>query len=186
MTDVEILDLYWARSESAIHETARQYGKYCEAISMNILHNREDSEECVNDTYLSAWNSIPPQRPAVFPAFLGRIARNISLDKYKSRKAQKRKGDETALLLSELEDCIPSGRSVEDEVETGIAAEAIDRFLSNISKEDRMLFVRRYWYADPICAIARRFAVSESKVKTNLFRTRNKLKIHLEKEGITI
>ena len=144
MTDVEILDLYWARSESAIHETARHYGKYCEAVSMNILHNKEDAEECVNDTYLNAWNSIPPQRPAIFPAFLGRIARNLSLDRYKSRKAQKRAGDETALMLAELEDCIPSGRSVEDEVDEGITAEAIDRFLSGIGKEERQFFVRRY------------------------------------------
>ena len=186
MTDAEIIDLYWERSESAIHETAHRYGPYCRTIAMNILRNEEDSEECVNDTYLNAWNSIPPERPSVFPAFLGRIARNLALDRYKARKAQKRASDETALLLSELEDCIPSGRSVEDEFEARAAAEAIDRFLSRIGKEDRILFVRRYWYADSIIMIARRFAVSESKVKTNLFRTRNKLRDYLEKEGIAI
>ena len=186
MTDDEILDLYRERSESAIHETERQYGRYCKKIAMNILRNEEDSDECVNDTYLNVWNSIPPERPSVFPAFLGRIARNLALDRYKARKAQKRAGDETALLLSELEDCIPSGRSVEDEVEAGIIAEAVDRFLSGIGKDDRMFFVRRYWYADSIADIARRFAVGESKVKTNLFRTRNKLRDYLSKEGVTI
>ena len=113
MTDTEILGLYMARSESAISETARQYGAYCTAIAMNILRNREDSEECVNDTYLNAWNAIPPQQPDVLSSFLGRITRNLSLDRYKSRKAAKRAGDETALLLSELEDCIPSGSSVD-------------------------------------------------------------------------
>ena len=186
MTDTEIIDLYWERSESAIHETERRYGRYCTTIAMNILRNEEDAEECVNDTYFKAWNSIPPERPSVFPAFLGRIARNLALDKYKARKAQKRASDETALLLSELEDCIPSGRSVEDEVDAGIAAEAIDRFLSFTKKEDRVLFVRRYWYADSITMIAQRYSMGESRVKTNLFRTRNKLKDYLEKEGITI
>ena len=186
MTDAEILDLYWERSETAIHETAHRYGRYCTKIAMNILRNEEDSEECVNDTYLNVWNSIPPERPSVFPSFLGRVARNLALDMYKARKAKKRAGDETALLLSELEDCIPSGRSVEDEVEAGVAAEAIDRFLSTIAKDDRMFFVRRYWYADPIAEIARRFAAGESKVKTSLFRTRKKLRDYLENEGIRV
>ena len=186
MTDAEILDLYQKRSETAIEETARQYGRYCTAIAMNILRNAEDSDECVNDTYLNAWNSIPPERPSVFPAFLGRITRNLALDRYKARKTQKRAGDETSLLLSELEDCIPSGRSVEDEIEAGIISETIDKFLSGIGKDDRVFFVRRYWYADSISAIARRFAVSESKVKSNLFRTRNKLRDYLIKEGIAI
>lgn len=183
MTDMEILDLYWARSESAISETARQYGSYCIAIAMNILRNKEDSDECVNDTYLKTWNAIPPQRPAVFSSFLGRITRNLSLDKYKARKAQKRSGDETALLLSELEDSVPAAHRVEDAVEAGFLEETIENFLSAIQLEDRVLFVRRYWYADSIAGIAKRFAMSESKVKTNLFRTRSKLKHYLEKES---
>jgi len=112
MNDTEILDLYWARSESAISETAQQYGSYCASIAINILRNKEDAEECVNDAYLKAWNAIPPQRPTVLSSFLGRITRNLSFDKYKARKAQKRGGDETALLLSELEDCIPAARTV--------------------------------------------------------------------------
>ena len=186
VTDNEIIDLYWVRSESAIQETVRQYGSFCTTISMNILKNKEDAEECVNDTYLKAWDAIPPQRPTVFSSFLGRIVRNLSLDRYKARKAQKRSIDETALLLSELDDCIPSTSSVEDEVDTGILEEMIDRFLSSIGKDDRVFFVRRYWFADPITGIAERFAVGESKVKTSLFRTRNKLREYLEKEGVAI
>jgi len=187
MTDAEIIDLYFARCESAIRETSQQYGAYCKTISMNIVRNAEDAEECVNDTYLSAWNSIPPQRPTVFQAFLGRITRNLSLDRYKARKTQKRGGGETAILLDELEYCIPSGNSVEDEVEVGIIGKAIDSFLSSIGKEERIFFVRRYWYADSIAVIAEQFGVSESKVKTGLFRTRNKLKKYLEEEeGVVI
>ena len=186
MSDTEILDLYWDRSESAISETARQYGSYCASIAMNILRSREDSEECVNDTYLKAWNSIPPQRPSILKSFLGRITRNLSFDKYKARRAQKRIGDETALLLSELDECVPTVHTVEDYVETKFLEESIDSFLSVISQEDRILFVRRYWYADSIAEIARRFSMGESKVKTNLFRTRNKLKHYLEKEGISL
>jgi RNA polymerase sigma-70 factor (ECF subfamily) len=135
---------------------------------------------------LNAWNAIPPQRPVLLSPFLGRITRNLSLDRYKARKAQKRSGDETALLLSELESCIPSGRNVEEEVEAQILERAIDSFLSLIGKDDRMFFVRRYWYADPVAEIAERFAVSQSKVKTSLFRTRGKLKKYLESEGVTI
>ena len=186
MTDIEIIDLYWGRSESAISETARQYGAYCRAISMNIVHNNNDAEECVNDTYLNAWNNIPPQRPAMLGTFLGRITRNLSLDRYKSRKAQKRIIDETGVLLSELDECVPAGNSVEDEFEVKHISEAIDNFLSVIGRDDRMFFVRRYWYGDSIANIALRFTVSESKIKTNLFRTRNKLKDYLEKEGVTI
>lgn len=186
MNDAAILDLYWTRSESALTETAKQYGSFCAAIAINILQNKEDSEECVNDTYLKAWNAIPPQRPAALSSFLGRITRNLSLDRYKARKAQKRSGDEAALLLSELDECIRSGKSVEDEIEAEAVAEMIDKFLSGIEKNDRLLFVRRYWYADSIAEIAARLAVGESKVKTSLFRTRKKLKIYLEREGVAI
>jgi RNA polymerase sigma-70 factor (ECF subfamily) len=122
----------------------------------------------------------------VFSSFLGRVTRNLALDRYKARNALKRSGDETALLLSELDGCVPSGQNVEDEVGAGLLAEAIDRFLSAAGKDDRVFFVRRYWYADSIAEIAKRFAVGESRVKTSLFRTRNKLRIYLEKEGVTI
>lgn len=186
MDDDMIIDLYWARSESAISETAKKYGNYCAKIAMNILQDREDSEECVNDTYLKAWNAIPPERPVIFLSFLGRIARNLSLNKYKKRNTKKRGGNEVELLLSELESCIPSGSNVEAEYETGMIAKTIDNFLYSIDTENRIVFVRRYWYADSIASISARFNMSESKIKSMLFRTRNKLKAHLEKEGVTI
>jgi RNA polymerase sigma-70 factor (ECF subfamily) len=179
MTDKEILDLYEKRSETAISETANQYGAYCTAIAMNILKNKEDAEECVNDAYLNAWNAIPPARPALFSSFIGRITRNISLNKYKSRKSQKRRGDETALLLSELEACVPAESTVEAEVDMRILEQAIDDFLSALTRNDRLFFMRRYWYNDSVADIARRFSVSDSKVMSSLFRTRNKLKVKL-------
>jgi len=186
MTDTEIIELYWTRSEAAIARTAARFGKYCMAISMNILKSREDAEECVNDTYLSAWNKIPPQRPAAFSAFLGRITRNLSLDRYRARTSKKRGGGEIDLLLSELDECIPSAGSVESSMEKGALGEIIDRFLSEISAEERIVFVRRYWYGDSISNIARRFSVGEGKVRTGLFRTRNKLKDYFEKEGAEV
>ena len=186
MDDNMILDLYWARSESAISETAQKYGGYCTKIAMNILQNSEDTEECVNDTYLKTWNAIPPQRPTIFSSFLGKIIRNLSLNKYKEQRAKKRGGYEVVLLLDELEDCVPSSNRVEYEYEVGVIAQTIDRFLHSIDAESRIVFVRRYWYVDSIRSIAARFQMSESKVKSMLFRTRSKLRIYLEKEGIAI
>jgi len=186
MTDVEIIELFWVRSETAISETARIYGAYCKTIAMNILRNTEDAEECVNDTYMKTWETIPPQRPVVLYTFLGRITRNLSLDRYKARKAQKRTGDETALLLSELDDCVSARKSVEDEFEAGLVAEAIDRFLASVSEEYQIIFIRRYWYANSIAAIAERFEMSESKVKSILFRMRKNLRIFLEREGVEV
>jgi RNA polymerase sigma-70 factor (ECF subfamily) len=186
MTDLEIIDLYGKRNESAIAETAKSYGTYCTKIAMNVLANREDADECVNDTWLKAWYSIPPERPSVLAAFLGRIARNTALDRYKSRKASKRAGDDMALLLSELDGCVPSGDSVEDEYDARALEREIDRFLTYLKQEERLYFVRRYWYNDSIAKIAERYDVGESKVKTNLHRTRNKLKTHLEEQGIMV
>ncbi|HEY8349215.1 MAG TPA: RNA polymerase sigma factor [Clostridiales bacterium] len=186
MDDEMILDLYWARSESAISETANKYGSYCTKIAVNILQNSEDAEECVNDTYHKAWDSIPPQRPANFRAFLGRITRNLSLNRYKEQRTQKRGGDNITLIYSELEECIPSNSNVETEYESGLVAGAINSFLLTLDKESRIVFVRRYWYADPIQAIAERFGMSESKVKSMLFRTRKKLRAYLENEGVIL
>jgi RNA polymerase sigma-70 factor (ECF subfamily) len=186
MSDTNIIDLYAKRDESAIGETIKQYGSYCTRIAMNVLQNREDAEEVVNDTCLKAWNSIPPQRPGVLSAFLGRIARNVALDRYKAKKAAKRAGDDTALLLSELDGCVPSGDSVESATEARVLERAIDDFLSAVRKDERTYFVRRYWYNDSIADIANRYDIGESKVKTTLHRTRNKLKEHLQKEGIIL
>jgi RNA polymerase sigma-70 factor (ECF subfamily) len=186
MTDTEIIELYSARRESAISETEKRYGSYCRAIADSILHNAQDAEECVNDTFLSVWESIPPQRPAVLSAFIGKIVRNLSLDRYRKNRSQKRGGGESALLLSELEACIPSAHRVEDEVEVKILGEIIDAFLSTLPQDDMAYFMCRYWYARTIPEIAKRFGAGESKIKMSLHRTRNKLKIYLEKRGITI
>jgi RNA polymerase sigma-70 factor (ECF subfamily) len=184
MTDVQILDLYETRSESAIAETANRYGSYCTAIAMNILHNTQDAEEAVNDAYLAAWNAIPPEQPRIFAAFLGRITRNISLDRYKAQKAQKRGGNETDLLLSELEACIPSARSVENEVDENELSKTIDSFLASIGEDDAAYFFCRYWHCESVPQIARKFGAGESKVKMSLHRTRKKLKTYLNERGI--
>jgi len=191
MTDSQIIDLYLNRSEQAIKETSARYNNYCLTIAMNILQNLEDSEECVNDAYLKVWNAIPPARPEILSSFIGRIVRNLSLDRYKQKNAKKRSGDENALILSELELCIPVGNgvadlrsNVENEVDSAILTQEIERFLLAIKPNDRMFFVRRYWYNDSVIAIAKRFCVSQSKVMSSLFRTRNKLKATLQKEGI--
>ena len=186
MNDEMILDLYWARSESAINETAKKYGNYCLAIATGILQNNEDAEECVSDTYLKAWEAIPPQRPVIFKSFLGKITRNLSLNKYKEHKTKKRGGGEIALMLSELEECIPSRSNVETEYESNQVIEIINSWLLSLERENRVVFVRRYWYADTIKIIAARFKISESKVKSMLFRTRKILKTYLEKEGVVL
>ena len=186
MEDNMILDLYWARHESAINETADKYGNYCFAIAANITQSNEDAEECVNDTYLKAWGAIPPQRPDNFRAFLGKITRNLSLNKYKGQRTGKHGGGEVALLLSELEDCIPSNNTVEAEFEESRVVEIINACLLSMGSEERVVFARRYWYADSIGAIALRFQMSESKVKSMLFRTRKALKNYLEKEGVAV
>lgn len=186
MDDEMIFDLYWARSESAINETAKKYGSYCLAIANNILQNNEDSEECVNDTYYKIWNAIPPQRPAIFRAFLGKITRNLSLNRYKEQRAIKRGGSDIALIYSELENCIPSKSNVEMESEANYVISAINAYLLSLDSQSRIVFVRRYWYADSIGSIAACFQMSESKVKSMLFRTRNKLKTYLESEGVIL
>lgn len=186
MEDAAIIELYWERSEAAIEETAEKYGNYCAKIAVNILENREDADECVNDTYMKVWNAIPPQRPAAFPAFLGRITRNLALDRFRAQNAGKRGGGGTALLLSELEECVPDRGNVEAACEEGAIAKAIESFLGGLDPEHRILFMRRYWYADSISAIAAQFWMSESKVKSILFRTRHKLKVYLERKGITV
>jgi len=185
MTDIQILDLFEQRSESAISEMSKQYGSYCSAIAMNILKNREDSEECVNDTFLRAWNSIPPKRPIPLSTFLGRITRNLSLDRYEARNTKKRGGD-TALLLSELESFVPSAQNVEDEVDSNELSSTIDSFLSTVSRDDKSYFVCRYWHIYSISEIAKKFNVGESKVKVSLHRTRKKLRNYLEKRGISV
>lgn len=186
MEDEKIIDLYWARQEAAILETDKKYGNYCRSISLHILKNQEDCEECVNDTWLRAWDTMPPKRPDFLSAFLGKITRNLSISRYRMNRAEKRGGGEMDLLLMELEECLPSGKDVEKEIEEKETARAIDRFLYGVDEESRNMFVRRYFYVDSVKEIAERFGVSESKVKSRLFRTRNRLREHLEREGVVL
>ncbi len=186
MDDTKIVDLYWTRSESAISETAKKYGSYCRSIAFHILHNDQDSEECVNDTWLGAWNAMPPKRPAVLSTFLGRITRNLSLDRWKRCNAEKRGGGEMAMALEELRECVPAPNGVEAALDDMALTEHIDRFLGTLPAEQRKIFVQRYWYLCSIREIANNCGVSESKVKVTLFRTRQALRESLLKEGIVL
>jgi len=185
MEDAQIIELYWQRSENAIAQTAVKYGRYLMAIALNVLGGEEDSEECVNDAYLGAWNAMPSQRPDYLKAFLGKITRNIALGKFDYNKAKKR-NSEFDLVLSELEGCVSSPENVESKFDEDETAKAITKFLLGQKDDYRNIFLRRYWYADSIADVSGRFGMSESKVKSILFRMRGKLKEHLEKEGIAI
>lgn len=185
MEDYKIVELYFERSETAISETQKKYGKYCHVIAYNVLSSELDAEECVNDTYLRAWQSIPPEQPRILKSFLGRITRNLALDRYDRAKAAKRGGN-VDVALEELEECIPSiedGRDMSDDM---AMKEAINRFLASIPRRTRIVFLRRYWYLSSIADIAEDLGLSESNVKVLLMRTRKKFKEHLEKEGISI
>lgn len=186
MDEKQIIDLYWDRSENAIAETAKKYGKYCHGIAFNILASREDSEECVNDTYLKAWSVIPPKRPIKLSAFLGKITRNLALNRYERYTAEKRGGGQVALALEELAECIPDPHSVEQAVNDKILADKLNIFLSGLSVEARKIFMRRYWELSSVREIAAAYGISESKVKMSLFRTRGKLRSFLEQEGIAL
>ena len=186
LEDSKIIDLYWARKEKALAETDTKYGSYCRNIARNILRNFEDTEECVSDTWLHAWNSMPPQRPGILSAFLGRITRNLSFDRCKYQQAAKRGGGALPLALDELGECIPSAQRVEYALEQKELAAAIDRFLRTLPEKDCNLFLRRYWYVDSISVIADRYGMKENTVKSILFRTREKLRKFLGEEGIAV
>lgn len=186
MNDYEIIDLYWERNERAITETADKYGKYCHSISYTILHNEEDAKECVNDTYLGAWKSLPPNRPNCLSSYLGKIVRNFSLNRYRNYNAEKRGRGQVELVLSELEDCVPSATGVEQLIEEQMLSYCINQFLYAQTEEKRNIFIRRYWYLYSIRDIAAAYDMSESKITSMLFRMRNELKKHLEKEGIIL
>ena len=186
MEDKDIIRLYLERSEKAITETALKYGALLSRIAYGILRSREDAEECVNDTYMRAWNSIPPNEPKRLSAFLGRIARNLSLNRYEQRTALKRGGGSRELALEELEECVPTAENVQSEVEDGELAELINSFLDGLPRESRIIFMRRYWYFCTVSEIAEDMHFGESKVKMSLHRTRKKLKQFLEKKGVTL
>lgn len=186
MEDQQIIQLYWDRREQAIWESDRKYGAYCRSIARRILAVEEDAEECVNDTWLHAWNAIPPQHPSVLSAFFGKLARNLSLDRWRRNRAAKRGGSQVELALHELSDCLPAPGGPEqalDEKETG---RVISLFLRTQTELDRALFIRRYWHLESIAALAQSFHLRESQVKSRLFRTRQRLKAALEKEGIAV
>lgn len=183
MEDAQIIDLYFARSEQAIQETDTKYGGYCYSIAYHILSNREDSEESVSDTYLAAWRSIPPRCPSVLAAFLGKITRNLSLDRWKSQRVQKRGGGQVPLALEELGECVCTGASPEQAMEQRELLRTIDAFLEGLPETERRVFVCRYWYLDSTQEIAEQFGFTQGKVLSMLHRTRGKLRQQLQKEG---
>ena len=186
MNDHEIIALFFARQEKAISATADKYGRYCHTVAYNILFNRSDAEECVNDTYLGAWNSIPPQRPNHLAAYLGKITRNLALNRYKRNSVAKRGSGQVEIALSELENCIPDNAGVEQAVEDAVIVSVINRFLYADSPKNRNIFIRRYWYLCTIREIADSYEMSESNVKVLLVRMRSELKKQLEKEGVSL
>ena len=188
MRDDDILDLFFQRNEDALSETRKKYGQGLHHTSMNILRSNEDAEECVSDTLFKAWEVIPPTRPTMLGAFLTKIARNIALNRWKASTAVRRGGGEVEQLLAELEDSIPSTAlgMPEDEFESNFVMQAINDCLASMNQTMRVIFVLRYFYGESIADICKRSNMSESKVKSLLFRARKKLKIHLEKEGVAL
>ncbi|MDE7435509.1 MAG: sigma-70 family RNA polymerase sigma factor [Lachnospiraceae bacterium] len=184
MEDEHIVDLYWERSEKAITETASKYGKYCYSIAYNILADHDDAEECVSDTYLGAWNSMPPHRPMILSTFLGKITRRTAIKRWQSQHAAKRGGGKISIALEELEECIPSNQSVEQEMEAAELRKVVNEFVLSLPRTERNVFICRYWYLDGISDICQQFGFSQSKVKSMLQRTRKKLQIYLKKEGV--
>ncbi len=182
MEDYLIVDLYWARNESAISQTEIKYGRSLNRTSFELLNSREDAEECVNDTYLAAWNRMPQERPVYLGAFLTRIVRNISITRFRSTHREKRGGSPE--LIEELTECIPDGDGLDRELENKRLAEVIRAFVASLDPERRALFVRRYFWSQDISQIANETRISESKVKTTLFRLRNALRERLLKEGL--
>ena len=185
MDDEKIVAFYIQRSQQAILETRKKYGAYCRVIARRILTNLRDVEECENDAYLAAWNTIPPQIPRKLSIFLGRIIRNIALDKHSYNTAKKR-NNEFEVILTELEECLASSHTVETSYEAGELAQYISQFLYTLDEQSRNIFIQRYWYSYSIKDISLHFQMSSSKVKSNLFRTRNKLRFYLESEGLYI
>ena len=185
MEDQQIVDLYFSRSESAITETDRKYGRYCHSIAYNILEDHEDAKEIVNDTYLKAWNTIPPNRPDPLKPYVGMISRHLSLDRYEEYHTQKR-GGQVPLVLEELAECIPDNDSREDIGESVALKDALAKFIRSLPDKTQMIFLRRYWYASSVAEIAEEYGMRENSVNVLLHRTRKKLKDHLQKEGFDL
>ena len=186
MEDTRIIELYFERSEQAIIETAHKYGSYCRCIANNILHNKQEVEECLDDTYMQAWDSIPPHIPTRMKTYLGKITRNLAINRYLYNNAAKRKLNETYVIIEELNKCIPPNNHTERIVDDCLIKEILNSFLEALPIEQRKIFVRRYWYMDSVTEIARANGVGVSKVKMILHRTKKKLKQMLEEEGVSI
>lgn len=185
MEDGQIIALYFRRDETAITETDRKYGPFCRRVAENILTLREDAEECVNDTYHTAWNAMPPEEPRCLRAYLGRIVRNLSISRWRAGRAQKRYNG-MEVLLSELEDCVPGGEAVEEALDRQRLAEAISVWLEGLAKEDRTLFVRRYWYGDAVKDLAASCGCTAGQMAQRMLRLRKSLKRELEAEGVSL
>ncbi len=186
MEDKTIIELFFERSETAIEQAASKYGAYCHTIAYNILADQQDAEECVSDSYLKLWNVIPPQRPTCLRSFLGKITRNLALDRWDKGRAQKRGGGELPLALDELAECVSGGASPEVSLDRIALTRAINEFLGELAPNARQIFVRRYWYLEAVRDIAEKTGGSEGSVKTSLSRSRAMLKEKLEKEGFSI
>lgn len=183
LDDAKIVEMYWERDENAIPATADKYGKYCKSVAVNILSNDEDADECVNDTYLAAWNSMPPHRPALLSAFLGKLTRNLSFNRHRKNTAEKRGGGEICAVLDELSDIVSGKDDVEAELERRELTRDIDHFLEGLPKKKRDIFIRRYWYADGINDIAEDYGVKPSAVSMMLKRLRLQLREYLTVRG---
>lgn len=186
MEDEQIVALYWDRNEDAIQETARKYGSYLAKIAYNVLSDLEDSKECVNDTYLKAWNSMPEHRPRVLSSYLGKIARQLSIDVFRKRHAQKRYASEYALSLSELDDSFPGGGDPAQEVDAGLLDKAIHTFLRALPPDARNTFIGRYYFFDSLQEVANYCGMPEARAKSTLYRTRQALRTYLEQEGFEL
>ena len=183
MDDQSIVALYWDRSEQAISETDRKYGANCHSIAYHALANNEDAEESVSDTYMAAWNQLPPHRPSILATFLGKITRRISINRWKAKNTAKRGGGQITLALEELDSCVDGTQDLEASSDARELSACLNRFLDSLPKVERDIFLRRYWFFDPIAAIAESYGFTQSKVTSMLHRMRGKLRKQLEKEG---
>ncbi len=185
MDDKQIIELYFERNEQAIRETEKEYGRFCHRIAMNVLGIHEDAEECVNDTYYSVWKQIPPTVPEIFKVYLGRITRNLSISRFRAMRAKKRYNS-MEIMLSELNDCVPSSANVEQSMEVMQLSEYISQWLDDLSEEDKALFVCRYWFGDEVQELAKKCGISASKMAQRMLRLRKSLKAALEKKGVVL
>lgn len=183
LDDSEIVGMLLDRDENALDALDKKYGRYCAAVARNILENREDTEECVNDAYMRVWETVPPEKPKILSAFLARITRNLAIDRYRRDRSEKHGGGETALIFEELEECVSDRSSVEAAAERREMIAAVDRFLGRLPKKSRIMFVARYCYCESVHSIAARFGIKENSVSVNLTRTRSRLREFMKKEG---